>query len=135
MASYSMFVVGSESFDCHKAPEDGKPHLAKKIVYDGMSVSYVTDAGKMFSTRVPPGKWSFGRRWEGRINLVRDAIALGVISKKANVALVKAEEMRRAKARTAEAARSILDSHTAVGIALTPAQIKDLKRKAKSPRT
>jgi hypothetical protein len=132
MSSYSTFVVGAESFDCYKAPEDGKPHLAKKVIYDGIQVSYVTDAGKMFSTRAPSGRWYFGSRWGGRINLVRDAIALGVISKGATVALVKAEEARRATAKIAEAARDILNSKEAAGLTLTASQVKALKRKAKA---
>jgi len=131
VTSYSTFVVGSEHFDCFKAPEDNKPHLAKKIIYNGRHVSYVTDAGKMHSTRVAPGKWFFGARWGSRMDIVRDAIALGVISKAANAALVKAEEAQRARRATAEAARDVLRYAKEAGLSLTVAQSKSLKRKAK----
>ena len=131
MTSYSTFVVGSEHFACFKAPEDGKPHLAKKVIYGGHDISYVTDDGKMFSTRVGAGKWYVGKRWGYRIDIIKDAIALGVVSKKVNAALVKAEEMRRARLKIAEAARDVLNSKDAAGLKLTTAQIVALKRKAK----
>lgn len=42
MASYSAFEVAGQRLEVHKAPDDGKVHLAVKIIYGDRHVSYVT---------------------------------------------------------------------------------------------
>lgn len=129
MTSFSTFDVGGHVFDVHKAPEDGKPHFAAKVVFGNGHISYVTAEGKMFSTMVGSGKWFIGKSWGGRLRLIQAAIALGVIPKKAAAArIVQIEARRRARRERANAAREILTNHERAGLPLNKRQRDRLRR-------
>ena len=122
MTSYTIFSVCGTELLVNKAPDDGRPHLASKIIRSGHGVSYVTPDGVMFSSRVSPGKWYVGKRWTGRLDIVRDAIALGVLpdKKKAVAALVKAEGERKERQAKGYAAKDAIDGAKRAGVSLPP---------------
>lgn len=135
MGSYSAFEVAGARLEVHKAPEDGKPHLAAKVIFSDRHLSYVTADGRMFSTRVNTGKWWYGKRWGGRLGLIRDAIALGMVPKKAaaeRVAKMMEERIRRDEMRSA--AREVLAGVATTGIHLLDRQRRELKRLLRRPR-
>jgi hypothetical protein len=130
MAVTWRFIVEDKELVVHGLYRDGKVHNAKKIVVDGQSVSYVDENGKMFSTMVQNRSLYFGRDWLRRPHVIKDAIALGVVPKKATARLIAAEERRRANSERRGAARDILAYLPASGLKLSPKQMRSLRRKA-----
>lgn len=92
-------------------------------------MSYVTPAGKMFSSRVSAGSWYIGKRWGLKdIGLIEDAIALGVLpaidAKK--LKLLKTEEA--AQKDRGWAAEYIGDYAKTLGIKFTKTQENIIKK-------
>lgn len=110
---------------------NGRPHRATKVVTDGRHTTFVNERGEVFSTRCGPGRWSYGERWGGHIDLIKEAIALGALPKDRLETVLKVEEVKRAEARRAWAAISVLTSSKDAGISLPAATVRELKRLSK----
>lgn len=127
---YVVLEVGGHEVTVHSAPADGRAHEVDKMVRTGDNLTYVTKFGKLCSTRVGPGHWYVGRRWTtGKLDLVRDLIALGAVNGKKEVArIVAAEKSRQVRRHKASAAADVLSQADVAGIKLTDVQTMLLKR-------
>lgn len=133
MSSHSVFIVGDAELTAYRFTRNGKPLSAKKIIVGENHVSFVTDKGELFSTRVSPGNWFCGRRWGSQLGLIKDAIALGVLPKKGNVEKLAAlEEQRRKRVRAGDNAKWAVQYMANAGVALTVAQKRALQSKIKA---
>lgn len=131
------YSIAGTNLTVHGMRMDQKPKLGAKLVYSGNHLSYVDGKGKMFSTLVERGAYYYGTRWtSGRhLRIVRDAVTLGVVPKKAAVErLAKVEADRSKRREEGYAAQDALRSIRNAGITLTPAQTAALKRKAAAVR-
>jgi len=125
MTSHSIFEVEGRELEVFKAPEKSRAVGAAKVIWSGRHISYVTLAGKMYSSRVSLGAWYIGRRWTVKdIGLIEDAIALGVLSSAdaKKLKLLKTEEA--AQKERGWAAEYIGDYAKKLGIKFTKAQQK-----------
>lgn len=128
--SHSVYEVEGESFTVYKASEGLKATAATKIVWNGRNVSYLNTQGDMCSSRISSGSWYIGKRWGLKdIGLIEDAVALGVLSGKINVARLRKlkEESARTRSRGWEA-DSLISSATKLGIKLSTAQRRVAER-------
>ena len=134
MESHSVYEVDGSELAVFKAPGGARASSATKVICRDGHVSYVTAAGKMFSSRVGAGSWYIGRRWQVRdIALIEDAIALGVLPSKDVKALKALKEGERARADRMWAAQNIVDHAKKIGIKFTKAQEALIGECAKRP--
>lgn len=122
--SHSVYEVEGESFTVYKASEGVKASAATKIVWNGRSVSYLNTKGEMYSSRISDGSWYVGQRWGLKdIGLIEDAVALGVLSGKINVARLRKLKEEAARIRSAGwDADSFVSAAKKLGIKLSTAQ-------------
>lgn len=125
----TFFVAGKELTVYAATPFDSSPHLASKVlIHPQGRVSYLSSDGRMFSTLVTRSGF-FGRRWHGHESLIRDALALGLLPKKAGEQLLKREAVHRDRRNRQIAANDLLSAAVAFGIVL-PAKVLSAAKKA-----
>lgn len=128
--SHSVFEVDGQEFTVYKAPQNSrKPIRANRIMIRDRHTSYVTVHGKMFSSRIPNGSWYVGERWTIRdINLIEDAIELGVIDPVNIKALNKLKAEEAFRRNSEHAAENLVESAKRLDIALTKDQLRIVNR-------
>lgn len=128
--SHSVYEVEGESFTVYKASEGLKATPATKIVWNGRSISYLDTKGDMYSSRISSGSWYIGKRWGLKdIGLIEDAVALGVLSGKINVAKLRKLKEEAARIRSLGwDAGSLISAADKLGIKLSMAQKRVAER-------
>lgn len=128
--SRSVYEVEGESFTVYKASEGVKASAATKIVWNGRNVSYLTPQGDMYSSRISGGSWYIGKRWGLKdIGLIEDAVALGVLPGKINVARLRKLKEEAARTRSAGwEAEALISAATKLGVKLSTAQRRVAER-------
>lgn len=124
------FIVADEPLTVHSLPNNSSAHAATKLIRRGYHLSFLSPSGKMFSTRVGSRSGAYGRRWFGHAELVSDAKALGVLTKKITPKLIALEMAHRMKQRAKYAAENVTNAADSVGLTFTPAQKAKIKKAA-----
>jgi hypothetical protein len=132
MTSHSIFEVDGQELEVFKAPEGSRAVGAVKVIWRGRHFSYVTAAGKMFSSRVSAGSWFIGRRWKlNDIGLIEDAIALGLLPKSDIKKLKQLKTEEKVRSERAWASQYIGEYAKTLGIVFTKAQAKIIAKHAR----
>lgn len=130
MAIEWRFLIGDTELTVHGMYRDGKPKMAFKMIVEAHSVTYVNAAGKLYSSRVGHSSRSYGRRWQGHVALIREAIALGVLPKGNTLKVAAIEERRRQMQNAAYSAKDTLRSAESAGVTLPANVVRKLKHVA-----
>lgn len=134
MTSHSVFEVEGQPLEVFKAPGGLRARAAAKIIWRDGHTSYITAKNVMYSTRVSEGSWFVGNRWDIHdIQLIEDAIALGVLPKVSVSKLKKLKEAEQLQRDRHWSAQRIADHAEKLGLKFTPAQAALIARYAKRP--
>lgn len=131
MANRHSFIVNGNELTVHGVYHDPRTaHRAEKVIADGKRVMYLS-GGKMYSTGVTC-TLSYGTRWERHTDVIRAAMAFGLLPKEDLEKVIEKEEAERKRRYKGSAAVDCLSNAVNAGVRLPPQVRAALRRVARA---